>query len=314
MALAFSHAVGYHGIAAFGKGTLSDDTFTITPNSFKMLLATGGQVNINYDPIDSAGVWGANAAHAMKIAYAKNYPRLEGNVSFELTNVYPSPGLGTDGNDAVLLYPDGSHGFKGRAWGNTFSVECNEGSAMASSQGFIGDPSGDNLSAGVASDSFWKTNSDVNQSAPDFTGATLIPYYCGYVSIDNGSNSSSSTFEVISWTYNSNRDLQLLKLCDGSGPTAPSAADYIVQGEKTVDGNLTVFQIRSQFKDNFSASPTFGYKYSEGGTTKTIEYRVPNAYFTSKSTSLTTGSSYIQCDFSFNGYGDMGHDKSNSNG
>ena len=48
------------------------------------LMATGGQITASQDPMLSSGVWGATYSNVANIvAYAWNYVRLEGNVSFE---------------------------------------------------------------------------------------------------------------------------------------------------------------------------------------------------------------------------------------
>ena len=293
MPLTFKHATGYHGVAKIDGNKI---------------LCTGGSISINQDPISSGGVWGANAASASQIAYAYNYLRLEGNANYELTTglfsvlkAFAITNKTADEGTQVTLRPDGTHGLEGNAWCNQISFECNEGAALTGSFSMIGDPSGtDAITTGDATDHFDEAGGTM------FAGATLVPYYCASATVG-----TTSGQEIISWNTSCNTDMQLLKLCKGE-TTVPIAADYIVCGEITCDGSITVFQLKGDFEPaSYHKAKTATFSYYEPtdngdagvsfSNQRTIT--IPKVLYSSGSTSMTTGSSYIQADFNFTGYG-----------
>ena len=306
MALTFKHATGYHGIAAIG-------TAPAQSSSCKKILCTGGNITLNQDPISSTGVWGANSPSASQIAYAYNYLRLEGSANYEVTTgiwdtlknfaiLHKTDPTGT----WVVLRPDGTHGFSGYSWCNQISFECSEGAALTGSISLLGDPSGDNITVGEATDTF-AANGFGEEDASSLAGATLIPYYCTAATVG-----TTSGQEIISWNTSCNTDMQLLKLCKGE-TTVPLAADYIVCGEITCDGSISVFQLKGEFAPEAyhkakEAHFTY-YEPNEDDSTGDVAFEnqreifIPKVLYSSGSTSMTTGSSYIQADFNFTGYG-----------
>lgn len=307
MALTFKHATGYHGIAAIGS-----QPGETGKNNCKKILCTGGSITLNQDPISSTGVWGANSPSAAQIAYAYNYLRLEGQANYEVTSgiweTLKSFAIINKTNETgtyVVLRPDGTHGFAGFAWCNQISFECSEGAALTGSISLLGDPSGDNITTGEATDSF-AANGFGETDASSLAGATLIPYYCTAASVG-----TTSGQEIISWNTSCNTDMQLLKLCKGE-TTVPLAADYIVCGEITCDGSISVFQLKGDFAPaSYHKAKEAHFTYyepSEQGNGDVLfgnqkEIFIPKVLYSSGSTSMTTGSSYIQADFNFTGYG-----------
>jgi hypothetical protein len=80
----------------------------------------------------------------------------------------------------------------------------------------------------------------------------------------------------------------MLKCCNNES-TAPIAADYILLGEMSADGNYTIFRIKDEF------APT---SYHEQKTNLTFNVargsiKIPLAIINSGSTSMATGASYI---------------------
>lgn len=307
MALTFKHATGYHGIAAIGSEPGSSGQ-----NNCKKILCTGGSVTLNQDPISSTGVWGANSPSAAQIAYAYNYLRLEGQANYEITSgiwaTLKSFAI-THKTDAdgtyVVLRPDGTHGFAGFSWCNQISFECSEGAALTGSISLIGDPSGNNITTGDATDTF-AANGFGETDASSLAGATLIPYYCTAASVG-----TTSGQEIISWNTSCNTDMQLLKLCSGED-SVPLAADYIVCGEITCDGSISVFQLKGDFAPaSYHKAKEAHFTYYEPSEaangdvsfSNQREIFIPKVLYSSGSTSMTTGSSYIQADFNFTGYG-----------
>jgi len=166
----------------------------------------------------------------------------------------------------------------------------------------------------------------------DLAGATLIPYWNTKVSTlkagkENAtlSNLSSGDFDdvddVINWSVNYNSDLQVLKCCSfgkhlNSQTHTPIGADYILCGEMSGDGNLTVFALRESGSCSFSPTgfhiPKKYLTFTLGGfdansdnpTGVAKSVVVPNALISSGSTSMATGASYITTDYSFTAIGD----------
>ena len=120
---------------------------------------------------------------------------------------------------------------------------------------------------------------------------------------------------------NYNSDLQVLKCCSfgkhlNSQTHTPIGADYILCGEMSGDGNLTVFALRESGSCSFSPTgfhiPKKYLTFTLGGfdadsnnpTGVAKSVVVPNALISSGSTSMATGASYITTDYSFTAIGD----------
>lgn len=341
----FSHAVGYRGLCSI-KPKNCEDT---------VLLCTGGNINLTQDPIMSGGVWGAGYANAAPIAYAFNYLALEGSINFEWVNnrnVWNSlrAFAFTDRTEQteVHLLPDGVNGFHGNGWCSSISFEASEGAALTGSMNFKGDPSDE--AGGIVSDNDVltlgidkATKLDASNAMPrldgmdptdklrfgtgangvNLAGATLIPYWNTKVSTYDGSN-FIPVDDVINWSCSYNSDLQVLKCCSygknlNSETHTPIGADYILCGEMSGEGSLTVFALRESGACSFAPTGFHTRKnyltFTLGGfqdswdinsndTGKPMWVTVPNALINSGSTSMTTGASYITCDYSFTAIGD----------
>ena len=340
----FSHAVGYRGLCS------------IKPTGFEktVLLCTGGSIQLNQDPIMSGGVWGAGYANAAPIAYAFNYLSLEGSINFEWVNNSTVWGAlkafaFTDRTDSteVHLLPDGVNGFHGNGWCSSISFEASEGAALTGSMNFKGDPSDE--VGGIVSDNDVRTlgidkaekispmneiqrldNLDTSDklrfgtgsNGLNLVGATLIPYWNTKVSCKKSSGDGFDTVDdVINWSCSYNSDLQVLKCCSyGKNLNAtthtPIGADYILCGEMSGEGSITLFALRESGALSFAPTGfhtrkqylTFtlgGFDANDDAPTgipKSVV--IPNALISSGSTSMTTGASYITCDYSFTAIGD----------
>lgn len=288
MSLQFSHAVGYRGYCALDG----------TP-----VLCTGGSISLTQDPIMGSGVWGAGYANAAPIAYAWNYLNLQGSANFELTREKGKTTKETvwrklksfaftdrTSQKTITLYPDGHNGFEGPGWLSSLSFDASQGSAISGSFNFKGDPSGHNIhSSGEATGSLGKSGTNVA-----FAGATLVAYWDTSVT-----DKSGQLKDVISWSCSYNSDIQMLKCCNNES-TAPIAADYILLGEMSADGNYTIFRIKNDF------APT-SYHQEKTNLTFNIgngNIKIPLAIVNSGSTSMATGASYITSQFSFTALGD----------
>ena len=341
----FSHAVGYRGLCSIKpKGCDS------TP-----LLCTGGNINLTQDPIMSGGVWGAGYANAAPIAYAFNYLSLEGSINFEWVNnkdVWEAlqKFAFTDRTEAtnVHMLPDGVNGFHGDGWCSSISFEASEGAALTGSMNFKGDPSDEE--GGIVSDNDVLTlgigkaqklgTSSINRldgedqsdkikfgtgyNGVNLAGATLIPYWNTKVSTYVKGKGFVTVDDVINWSCSYNSDLQVLKCCSyqknlNSETNTPIGADYILCGEMSGEGSLTVFALRESGACSFAPTGFHTRKnyltFTLGGFQDTWDITsndtgtpmwvtVPNALINSGSTAMATGASYITCDYSFTAIGD----------
>lgn len=286
MAWTFSNAVGYRGYAAIDGVPL---------------LATGGQISLNQDPLLSSGVWGAGHKNAAaNIAWAYNYLRLEGNVSYELTKgsvwgkVKAFAFTNRTTSTTITLRPDGANGYNGAGYCSGVSFSCSEGQLVSGDINFIGDAGG---SGGLAITANGTPNSAENGAGgqsgfySSIGGADkVIPYWA---------TSVSSVTDAISWNCSYNSDIQLLKCCKGES-TAPLGADYVLLGDMSGDGSYTVFTL----KGDFAPSSYHGVKNLTITITGAGSISIPKALVSSGSTSIQTGASYITADFNFTAIGD----------
>ena len=289
MAWQFSNSVGYRGYAKIGKATL---------------LATGGNINITQDPLTSQGIWGATPeAAAQVVAWAYNYLRVEGSISYDLTKgpVYEVlrewAFLQRDTAKEILMKPDGGNGYAGEGYCSGASFGCSEGQIVTGDVNFVGDAGGD--AGGIIAGGEGNAGADGSQYGDIFGANTgtvagegaLIAYWATSV---NGVD------DAISWNVSYNSDIQLLKCCTGDNK-APIGADYVLLGDMSGDGSYTVFTLKGDFDvEGFHTVKTaFNIKVGDAGTIK-----IPYAIISSGSTSVQTGSSYITADFNFTAVGD----------
>lgn len=285
MAWSFSNAVGYRGYASIAGVPL---------------LATGGQISLNQDPLLSSGVWGAGHKNAAaNIAWAYNYLRLEGNISYELTKGSVWTTVKSFAFDdrttskTIVLRPDGANGYNGAGFCSGVSFSCSEGQLVSGDINFIGD-------AGASSSAI-TANGTANSNSLGAGGQSgfyssiggdgkVIPYWA---------TSISSVTDTISWNCSYNSDIQLLKCCTGSA-SAPIGADYVLLGDMSGDGSYTIFTL----KGDFVPSSYHGIKNLTITIAGAGSISIPKALVSSGSTSLQTGASYITADFNFTAIGD----------
>lgn len=159
----------------------------------------------------------------------------------------------------------------------------------------------------------------------NLAGPTLIPYWNTKAATCE-SKGISGTYtdidDIINWSCSYNSDLQVLKCCSygknlHKDTHTPIGADYILCGEMSGEGSITVFALRESGACAFGASgfhtPKYNLAFVLGGfdvdpennpkgESKTV--LIPNALINSGSTAMATGASYISCDYSFTAMGD----------
>ena len=183
----------------------------------------------------------------------------------------------------------------------------------------------DTLNSGAGGEGAIKLAFGMGNNGENLAGPTLIPYW----------NTKAATCEskdihdkytdiddIINWSCSYNSDLQVLKCCSYGknlhrDTHTPIGADYILCGEMSGEGSITVFALRESGACAFGASgfhtPKYNLAFVLGGfdvdpitnpkgVPKTV--LIPNALINSGSTSMATGASYISCDYSFTAMGD----------
>lgn len=307
MAWGFKKSVGYRGYAKLTPKNGTAATF----------LATGGSLNINQDPLTSQGIWGATpAAAAQVVAWAYNYLRVEGSISYDLTkgNVYKAiknfAFSNRDKGASIVLKPDGGNGFTGEGYCSGATFSCSEGQIVTGDINFIGDAGASD--GGIVANGDDNAGKDGSQYNNIFGSAgsgkvagegAVIAYWATYINgIEN----------VTSWNASYSSDVQLLCCCTnshkslnskftGGGDKPPLGADYAILGDMTGDGSYTIFTLKGDFAPSGiqSVKKNFNITVGSAGTIK-----IPYAIISSASTAIQTGTSYITADFNFTAVGD----------
>lgn len=314
----FTHEVGFYGWVEMASTPGASPSVSI--------LATGGDVGLNTEPIFSTGVWGAGwYTAANQVSYAVNSMRIEGSVSFELVagdifNAIKSFGFDNraDNNGHILkVLPQGKAGFEGKAWCSGVSFDASENSLVT---GNI------NYSSGDLADTNWLVGPSYLQpvggtkltsgSAP--APEKVYPYWGTSVHIiDPGSthpptawtaNDSNKMADIINWSASYSSEVNFVTLCNGRAKEDIVAPDYIMVGGMDADGSFTIFSLT----DQLTPSIFHGKKscqillrpgdYVAGGPTNFIY--LPYIVYNNASTSIQTGGTYVQADLSFTAVGD----------
>lgn len=337
----YNGSVGYKGYAGIGKTNKKPGG----PGDLTRLLATGGQISLNQDPLTSQGVWGAKYFNAAQIAWAYNYLRLEGNVSYDLT--LPRLEGNTRDNTTgvwnavkrfaftdrtkglwIEILPDGNNGYRGPGYCSAVSFNASEGAIVTGDLSFQGDADSSTSGAGITSSNSRGLNDSTSVSdsyfefIDDIAGDTsLVPYWATGInsnSLSSLGDGNTGWMDIISWNCSYNADIQLLKCCKAQN-LPPLGADYLVLGEMTGDGSFEVFKVADDFEPwQYQRARELSIYITDyrNRTTKgqiagfdkdnTYLLRIPRVLVSSGSVSLQTGTSYIQSSFNFTAFGN-GH-------
>ena len=251
------------------------------------LMATGGQITASQDPMLSSGVWGATYSNVANIvAYAWNYVRLEGNVSFEadaeaLTALSTCCNSDRQNEHDMSICPDGTSTYSASGLVQSATISCSEGQFVNGDCSMFLYPS---LTTGGGG------GGGIKASWLHGNQAGLIAYYKTSVT-GNGVGS-----DIISWSASYNSDIQPFHPIDGGGqPTAPK---YVILGDVSGELSVTVFggsYASAQWQQELS-----GVSINTGGGSVTINL----AILGSSSASIQTGSSYTSSDLTYTAIGD----------
>ena len=313
MAVQFTSEVAFYGIVALAStanttaGTLADAD---TP-----ILSTGGSVSVNHEPIFSTGVWGAGWYNAAEnVAYSMNSMRIEGDVSYELVagNVFNSllsfgfTNRAALGGTTIKVLPQGTNGYTGAAWCSGVSFDGSQGANVTGSF---------NYASGNMETIYWNVGGSTTALGSKLgvgghpSGTTpavgdkfncMYPYWASGIKLG-----TIALADVINWSANYTSEVNFLTLCSGRN-VVPTDPDYIMVGSMSASGSFTVLGVNGQLSpDQFHQQKSCVISMAPGNalaTPNTISFA--NIVYTSGSTAVQTGGSYITADISFTAMGD----------
>ena len=287
--MGLNHNVGFYGVAEL-DGT--------------SILATGGSMALNTEPMFSTGVWGAgwyNAAN--QVAYAFNVVTVSGDISFELlagdvlTKIkdFAFDNRAIDAGTPLKVLPNGSGGFTGNAWCSGCSFDASEGSVVTGSFEYASDQTDGFSTTPPLSGAAAKAGVGTAPTPAD----GLYPYW--------GTGMSHIPAGVTNWSASYSSEVNFLTVCDSKG-AVPPVPDFIMVGGMDADGSFTVFGLSDEVnpanlqmvKDNVTINMR-----SQSGQMNYISYA--HVIYNSGSTALTTGGDYITADIGFTAVGDGDH-------
>lgn len=307
----FSYDIGYSGVVKLAG---------------KQVLATGGNMSVQYTPLYTSGVWGAGWYNATeKIAYAPNYVTLSSSVNYQLTAGITSDlseWAFTNRNTAksYQILPNGKAGYSGTAYCTGCSFSASQDAIVS---GDISLKTGD-IQGSITTGSLSSTDSLGSGSLSSFCAGYLdvYPFWASGVyfeiASDNTTRTSASSAstsslqaDVLDWNASYSSDLVFVMTCCGTSDTLSTAdgagvlqAKYCCLGAMDATGSFTIFKISKELNPNAIRSARnchIELRKSDGtGECKILFGKI---ILDSGSTDLQTGTSFIQSSFNFSALG-----------
>lgn len=327
MAVDFTYDIGYMGVVKLAAPGETQPVVGEIPENAVSLLATSGSISVEQSPMFSSGVWGAGWYNAAdQVAYAPNYVTTSGSVGYELTAgrafellqgfAFTERNKGTD----LYILPNGKAGYYGRAL-------CQGCSFNASQDQLV---TGDfNFKTGNVKQCFNTDAVDGTTDAAKFGSADLnndfgssymdvFPFWATGVCLDSSTTTRPETNEQVAWAQGTKRDdiidwsasyssqVVLVATCGNYQSLEESQeAKYCVLGSMSAQGSFTIFRVAADLdperirqcrKCTIEMGPA-----SNPSEKKKIVFG--SIVFSSGSTDVQTGSSFIQSSFDFTALG-----------
>lgn len=285
------------------------------------LLATGGSVQINWSPIYSSGVWGANYYNAMeKIDYANQYVVLSSDIDYELTSNKVVENLGDwafnkrNQTQKYLIYPNGVAGYSGYAYCIGANFNTSQDSLVS---GKISLKTADVNSKIVVKDNTASNNGNTT-NFDDFVDSyiSVYPFWATGIILDNvPQRNYTPTFQqnallknVVSWDIGYSTDLVFVVTCSGKSGAVinPLTPQYVCLGTLQSSGSFQVLQINNML----AAQNIRNHRAIEitiRDANKLLEKKsitCNNILIQSGDLGIQTGNNLIQTNFSFTAIGD----------
>ena len=303
----FSYDIGYSGVVQ-----LAD----------QQVLATGGNLSVQYTPLYTSGVWGAGWYNATeKIAYAPNYVTLSSSVNYQLT-----VGITSDlsnwafkeRNEAqnYKILPNGKAGYQGTAYCTGCSFSASQDAIVSGDISLkTGDVQG-SINTGSLTSSDKTGKGDLDSIAQGYID--VYPFWASGVYLNTASNSTdrsepstASTLQsdVLDWNASYSSDLVFVMTCCGktddlSSSTGVLQAKYCCLGPMDATGSVTIFKVSDQLKpDNIRKARNCHITMKRSDGSDECKIKFGKILFDSGSTDLQTGTSFIQSSFNFSALG-----------
>lgn len=281
------------------------------------LLATGGSMSVQYSPIFTTGVWGANVSNVtQKVAYAPNYVSISANVNFQLTSgvagvlntvAFTNRGTGT----SLQLLPNGIAGYSGTAYCISVSLSTSQDALVSGDIGFKTGSTASTILLGSASSS---NTSNLNTSVPNYTD--VYPYWASKVVLNKTGSTSRTTppttptgtalSGITDWNASYSSDLVLAACCDNGTRTGNTLlqADYCSLGPMDATGSFTILGAQEYLQAaNIQKHHGCGMSMSTvtGGSTHHVVFG--QIVWTGVNMDMQSGNSLIQTSCNFSGLG-----------
>lgn len=331
----FTYDIGYMGVVKLGDWSSGTSAYNANSSTYSMvgdptaILATGGNINIEQSPIFSTGVWGAGWYNAaQQIAYAPNYVTTSGSVNYELTLgkafthlqdfAFEKRNLGK----MIYILPNGVAGYYGRGWCEGCSFSASQDSIVTGDFNFKTGNVQNCINTSSITDQDKAKNGTANVNE-DFTSNYLavFPFWASGVCLDMSGdtirpeqnqavnwdeNAGTARNDIIDWNASYSSQLVLVATCANYGSVEQSKqAKYCALGTMTADGSFTIFKVAAdldpdKIRECRKCTIEMGPACQPDEKAKII---FGSIVFSSGSTDVQTGSSFIQSSFNFTALG-----------
>lgn len=297
------------------------------------LLATGGNLNIQQQPIFTTGVWGAGwYTAAQQIAYAPNYITTSGSVNFQLTG--PVQGSNQSAFNKIQdfafqkrnegkqfeILPNGIAGYAGKGWCQSCSFNASQDAIITGDIGFKTGNVQNCINTTSITDDDAKLGSNVNLNDAFGTSyLNVFPFWASGVCLMKSGNSdrpaenvaltwgdNNKRDDIIDWNASYSSELALVATCANYSSLDDSKqAKYCALGTMNADGSFTIFRVAGdldpdQIRQCRKCTIEMGTAAAPAKKAKII---FGSIVFSSGSTDIQTGSSIIQSSFNFTALG-----------
>ena len=281
----FTYDIGYMGIVAIGDASQVTGSGEFDLTGTTVVLASGGNINVQQTPMFSSGVWGAGWYNAaQQVAYAPNFVTLTGSVNYQLTkgNVFDilQQFAFTDRANPtgyrVYILPNGTAGYGGNSWCESMSFSASQDALVTGDFGFksgnVKSGSRLNTPGVLTGDNTTYTDDNVKLGASggnlrdNLELLSVYPFWASGVRVDSDSLASLDREEeniveptkgatmtalpdVMDWNASYSSQVVLAKLCSGANVSKTEdsiQADYAALGTMSADGSFTMFGINKQ--------------------------------------------------------------------
>lgn len=281
------------------------------------ILATDGNITIDHPQIFMDGIWGASWYNgAEKVSFATDFPTMSSQVGFQLSHGGTSSDIFKIFGEfcsskrctskKLKIFPNGIAGYVGDSYCQSFSLETSQDSLVTGSFNTKSAKFSESLTQFSSSSANSTTNSSVgfiSQIAPKYQD--VYPYYGSCLKFGTGTTQVVAN-DLISWSINQSTQIVFQKSCNCKYKIKDVYADYIAFGLLNGDGSYSQIKLDNMKNTNklrqFVPTVVLELKTVSGEVTKKISMH--GISYTQQSQNVQTGSSLVQCDYSFTIIGD----------